>query len=575
MVRRFGHIGLALVAVLLLAAGPVAAQPSAPRPSGGPKVVIIVGPAGPATASYHVLADQAAAAAEKLTANVVRVYSPDATWERVKAALEGASMVVYLGHGNGWPSIYHDTLVPATEDGFGLNPEAGVADAHQYFGESRIAAEVHLAPNAVVIFSHLCYASGNSEPGLPEGTLDVAQQRVDNYAAGFLKAGAGAVIADAYLAPQYYVTSVLAGRGTIDGIWRSAPNRNGHFLTFPSARTRGAVAWMDPAQPDSGFIRSMVARPNLTAAQVIFGSARRPGDVPPTAEPTLASAGVTFGAPALGGTPTAGTTTTLRLPVAPDAAGLLPARLLVSARWDRLDDPGAGTDPTASAGPAASPAPGATAVPTPTAATSDGGVAVRPAAVATPAQPPAASPTAALASPASDGPAVSAPPSSVPDLVVPEVAGEVVAPVAATRLVTGGWSVRVKVPSAPGLYRLVAMLHQADGLAYDAATQALVPALVVRVVGPSTALYRVAATAAATAAQPLVLSVDVANLGTTPWGRPPGPRDFGPAEIVQGAHATLVAHWVPLGAAAQAASGAIDGAAPLPAGMKPGTTVSV
>ena len=62
-----------------------------------------------------------------------------------------------------------------------------------------------------MVFSHLCYASGNTEPGLAEGALDQAQQRVDNYAAGFFRAGAGAVIADAYLAPTYYVKSVLSG----------------------------------------------------------------------------------------------------------------------------------------------------------------------------------------------------------------------------------------------------------------------------------------------------------------------------------------------------------------------------
>ena len=57
-------------------------------------------------------------------------------------------------------------------------------------GESRIAASINLAKNAVVLLHHLCYASGNSEPQLPEGTLDQAKQRVDNFAAGFIEAGA-------------------------------------------------------------------------------------------------------------------------------------------------------------------------------------------------------------------------------------------------------------------------------------------------------------------------------------------------------------------------------------------------
>ena len=90
-----------------------------------------------------------------------------------------------MGHGNGWPSKYRDSLYPPTQDGFGLNPEAGGDDdTHQYFGEASVGGQVKLARNAIVLLNHLCYASGNSEPGLPEGSLDQAKQRVDNYAAG-------------------------------------------------------------------------------------------------------------------------------------------------------------------------------------------------------------------------------------------------------------------------------------------------------------------------------------------------------------------------------------------------------
>ena len=162
------------LAVLIVGAGPVAARPLAATRV-APKVVLIVGPAGGATPYYKRLADQTAAAASSYTSNIVKVYSPDATWPAVKTALQGASVVVYLGHGNGWPSIYRDALYPPTQNGFGLNPHAGAANAHQYFGEDQIGSQIKLAPNAVVVFSHLCYASGNTEPGLAEGTLDQAQ----------------------------------------------------------------------------------------------------------------------------------------------------------------------------------------------------------------------------------------------------------------------------------------------------------------------------------------------------------------------------------------------------------------
>jgi hypothetical protein len=513
-VRRVARLGLVAASALLLFGGAGSAE-ARTADATQPKVVVIVGPAGDATPYYRRLAEQTATAASAVTPNVVRIYSPDATWERVRAALQGASVVVYLGHGNGWPSIYHDSLYPATEDGFGLNPESGAADAHQYFGEDRIAAEIKLAPNAVVVFSHLCYASGNSEPGLPEGTLDVAQQRVDNYAAGFFKAGAGAVIADAYLSPEYYVTSILRGRGTIDSIWRGAPDRNGNFLTFESARTKGAVASMDPERADSGFVRSLVARPGLRSADVLAGSGGASGEPLPAPEPSLIGLGVAFGSPGLGGPPTAGSTMRYVIPMTPAVAAVVPTDVKAAVRWDRLDPP-----------------------------------------------------DAEAATPPAD-----APPGG-PALVVPEVPGEVVAPVPTGRLKRGAITLQVRLPASPGLYRLVSSLHAADGLAYDAATQALVPAVIVRVVGATSASYQVQSTADMAAGAALTMPVAVTNLGTSPWGRAAGPRSFGPGGLVAGVHASLVTRWVPLGLPDDSTTGASTTVA-LPAGLPPGATAGV
>ncbi|MBA2381929.1 MAG: hypothetical protein H0V73_07450 [Chloroflexi bacterium] len=545
---------LVIVAIVAMGAGPFAARAHAAQSV--PKVVLIVGPAGGATPYYRRLADEAAAAALKLTPNVVKVYSPDATWPAVKAALKGASIVVYLGHGNGWPSIYRSSLYPPTQNGFGLNPHAGAADSHQYFGEALIGSEIKLAKDAVVIFSHLCYASGNTEPGLAEGTLDQAQQRVDNYAAGFMRAGAGAVIADSFLAPRYYVTSVLRGKRTIDSIWKNAPNRNDHFLSFASQRTRGAIAQMDPDNVDSGFHRSLVTRGKLTSSQVLNSAMGRRDPLPgvePVVEPTLAGLGVTFGAPDLTAPPTAGAKTKLTLPVAADAAALLPTELMVATRWDRLDG-GAAPAPK----PAPKPAPGSSAAP------------------------------AGQGAVTGNDPGTTAVDSAPVDLVVPEQAGEVVAPVRAAKLKTGGISVPVTVPSSPGLYRLVATIHQPDGAAFDASTQALVPALVVRVTGALTATYTAPATALAVAGTPFSIDVRVANLGRNTWGQAVQSHAVGSAEIEPARRATLVARWVDLGgglvAPAPAPSGGPE-AAPtaagtvatsiLPAAFAPGSSIAV
>ena len=76
------------------------------------KVVIIVGPTGAQTDSYRSKGDDIATAAEAAGATVVKVYSPNATWSAVKAAVNGANIVVYLGHGNGFPNPYSSIEPP-------------------------------------------------------------------------------------------------------------------------------------------------------------------------------------------------------------------------------------------------------------------------------------------------------------------------------------------------------------------------------------------------------------------------------------------------------------------------------
>ena len=157
------------------------------------KVVIIVGADTP---QYLDDADELYAEAIRHTANVIKVYSPNATWSAVYAATTGANVVIYLGHGNGWPSPYTYDPNYTTKDGFGLNASAaGTHGNLKYYGEPSIRS-LKLAPGAIVFFHHLCYASGNSEPGQAQPSQSTARQRVDNYGSAFLAAGASAVIAE-------------------------------------------------------------------------------------------------------------------------------------------------------------------------------------------------------------------------------------------------------------------------------------------------------------------------------------------------------------------------------------------
>jgi hypothetical protein len=253
---------LAMVA-MLGAYGPVAAAPRS-----NAKVVIIVGATHGETAKYRSNANELYAEAIKHTSNVVRVYSPNATWSAVKAATNGANVVIYFGHGNGWPSPYTYDPAYKTKDGFGLNASAGHGDSNNvYYGEPSIRT-LNLAPNAIVFLHHLCYASGNSEPGKAAPTLATAKARVDNYGSAFLAAGASAVIADGHSHTGYYLEALFTTGQPLKDLWQGAPNYHGHDIPFTPTRSTG-TAILDPDSAGAGFYRSIVGDLSVMSHQVI------------------------------------------------------------------------------------------------------------------------------------------------------------------------------------------------------------------------------------------------------------------------------------------------------------------
>ena len=84
------RIRVALIASLTLISSLMAAAPAgaAVTPQ---KVVIIVGPTGALTDNYRSKGDSIALAAEAAGAIAVKVYSPNATWANVRAAVNGAT----------------------------------------------------------------------------------------------------------------------------------------------------------------------------------------------------------------------------------------------------------------------------------------------------------------------------------------------------------------------------------------------------------------------------------------------------------------------------------------------------
>jgi hypothetical protein len=252
------------MATLVVGLGSMANPPETSAAS--VKVVIVVGPVGSKTEEYRSSARHYAKVARGYGATVTEIYSPYATWTKVKSALQGANMLIYLGHGNGYPSPY-GSFQRYTKNGMGLNASSGNGNSNvKYWGEYYIDRDIQMAKNAVVLLNRLCYASGNSEWGSANPTKSTAIKRVDNYGAGFLRAGARVVFAEAIDSISHQIRALLKGGGSMEGIFMSHPDSSdARDFYVMSSRTSWAKMHIDP--PRSGkYWRSVIGDLRMSAA---------------------------------------------------------------------------------------------------------------------------------------------------------------------------------------------------------------------------------------------------------------------------------------------------------------------
>ena len=232
-------------AVITLAAATLAgAVPGfAPDPAAaaGQKVVVIVGPVGETlTDNYRDRGDAIAATAQAAGATVVKVYSPNATWENVRAAVNGANIIVYVGHGNGYPNPYSSgTEYTDRVNGWGLNMREDDGDGDRinvdmvYCGEKALrgtlgagdgatqreycdGGPITPAPGFVMVYSNACYTPGAGEGWDEPATEAVALTRVASYSRPVLALGARAYFASD-LGAGKIVDLVLRNPGTAFG----------------------------------------------------------------------------------------------------------------------------------------------------------------------------------------------------------------------------------------------------------------------------------------------------------------------------------------------------------------------
>jgi len=219
------------------------------------KVAIIVGPVGESlTPEYVALAELAAAAAEAHGAHVSRAYSPNATPTNVVAAVEGANVVVYLGHGTGFPNPYSQTANPAVVNGWGLqgpHADGTHSDSLQaghlrYHGEAWLEANLRPAPGFVMIYSNACYAPGASEGGLPPPDEEEALSHVANYSRPVLAMGASAYFAtDFYGGAAVLIDRLLGGPQPFGRVFAAEPHYDAAAVAVHAhPLVDGAEVWL-------------------------------------------------------------------------------------------------------------------------------------------------------------------------------------------------------------------------------------------------------------------------------------------------------------------------------------------
>ncbi len=263
------------------------------------KVAVIVGPVGEElTPVYLSLAEASASAAEIRGATVARAYSPDASAENVLAAVEGANIVIYLGHGVGTPNPYSDTPNAATTNGWGLNGPGATgthADSWRdaslaYYGESWIAENARPAPGWVMIYSNACYAPGASEGFDEPADEGIAAARVSAYSrAPLADLGAAAYFAtDFYEGAAHLVGALLDQPALPFGeVFASEPRYAADgVVRLPHGLVEGAETWLQRSAYFDGKVDYWYAFAGNPDASLAIATSFA-GTAPGTALPSL------------------------------------------------------------------------------------------------------------------------------------------------------------------------------------------------------------------------------------------------------------------------------------------------
>ena len=134
--------------------------------------------------------------------------------------------------------------------------------------------DIHLAPNAIVFLNHLCYAAGNGEEGMAIPTWDIAHQRNDNFAAGFLASGARTVFAYSWQTYIKALRDLMTTDKSMKEIFETPGSAAERLLRLDRHRRAGARLRPNAGHgqlldrdPKNGFLRAVSGDLSMTAGQ--------------------------------------------------------------------------------------------------------------------------------------------------------------------------------------------------------------------------------------------------------------------------------------------------------------------
>lgn len=137
------------------------------------KAVLIVGPQEDGTKDAITKMNRIYTFLKANGVEVERFYDGNSDWEKIKKAADGASILVYSGHGN-------------ESCGFSLS---------ETVSNEEIIKNLKLKKNALVLFQSVCYGAGSSAGDDIDIGLKEAEKRVTNYAKAFIEKGIGCYFA--------------------------------------------------------------------------------------------------------------------------------------------------------------------------------------------------------------------------------------------------------------------------------------------------------------------------------------------------------------------------------------------